>query len=681
MRITTKLAFITIAGSCLSLSAFAATVPESHTSESLTKLIEEAPTSTAFAIIDGEEVPVPAIKMGDPRVIKRIIKEGKDNSHVLATLTEMCESFGPRLTGSSHLEKAQRWARANFETYGISNAHLQKWGEVETRFDRGPSTGRVLIPGRKGKDPKELRTMEFSTLAWSKGTDGPVIGHVIHLPETMDEYNAHKGLYANAWVLLAPNYAGRGGIRSTGFLMRERMDERAKIRENMNKAPEPAPDLAEVDSNTWKGTFDYHGTAVPATFVLDESGDEAVGTMDIRNFSSGPISDFKRDGDTITFKWKHDMGTSNIELTFDGDTAKGVSRSASGNEFPLDFAKATAEAAAEEQSKTHSNDEILAAVLAENPNGFISSSKDERVWTTSSNNWRERKLEDYPTDIEINVRQSDYDFLSARASEGVDISVEFDLQHTLTAGPFPVYNVIAEIPGTEKPDEVVIISAHMDSWDGPGSQGTTDNGTGTAVTIEAARILMAAGVKPKRTIRFALWSGEEEGLLGSKAYIKSLSEDELANISAAFVDDGGTNYEGGIPAADYMVDYLAAATAPTNGVFYSETDGKFLNVNVRPTGNKIDTHGGSDHASFNKVGVPGFFWDEVGRADYGHSWHTQYDRLDMAIEEYLIQSATNAAIVAYNLANAPDLLPREAPAGEEANEQADSDSIKEVPTH
>tara|TARA_A100001391_G_C5054672_1_gene274388 strand:- start:594 stop:1784 length:1191 start_codon:yes stop_codon:yes gene_type:complete len=380
--------------------------------------------------------------------------------------------------------------------------------------------------------------------------------------------------------------------------------------------------------------------------------------MDIRNFSSGPISGFARDGNTVTFQWKHDMGTSNIELTFNGDTAEGVSRSASGNEFPLEFTRASI-AEAQEKSESETKDAVLSAVLSENPNGFISSSKDERVWTTSSNNWRERKLADYPEDIEINVRQSDYDYLAARVNEGVDIQVEFDLEHNLSAGPFPVYNVIAEIPGTEFPEQVIIISGHMDSWDGPGSQGTTDNGTGTAVTIEAARILMAAGVQPKRTIRFALWGGEEQGLLGSKGYIESLSEDELANISAAFVDDGGTNYQGGVPAADFMIDYFAAATAPINGVFVSETDNEHLNVNIRSTGPKIETHGGSDHASFNKIGVPGFFWDEIGRAEYGYGWHTQNDTLDLAIEEYLMQSATNAAIVAYNLANAPDLLPRE----------------------
>ena len=192
--------------------------------------------------------------------------------------------------------------------------------------------------------------------------------------------------------------------------------------------------------------------------------------------------------------------------------------------------------------------------------------------------------------------------------------------------------------------------------------GTVDNGTGTSVTMEAARILAAVGVQPKRTIRFALWSGEEQGLLGARGYVRGLSDEERAKISAVFVDDGGTNYQGGIPAADHMVDYLAAATSWTNGRFYSETDGKDLVVNIRPTGDKIETHGGSDHAAFNAIGVPGFFWDEIGRANYSYGWHTQFDRLDQAIPEYLVQSAVNTAITAYNLANAPAMLPREAPA-------------------
>ncbi len=660
---------LSLAGTCLSLGAC---------TSSQTRNTDTEPQG--YAVIDGEQVTIPQIQMGDPEIIAAIINEGKNNSQVMATLTEMCETFGPRLTGSTSMQQSQRWALDLFESYGLSNTELRKWGEIETRFDRGPSTGRVLMETsrRRNAEPREVRSMEFTTLAWAPGTDGAEQGHVMLLPETLDEYEQNHGQYKDAWVLIQPNYGGRGGIRSTGFLMRERMDLRHDIRTNLDEILNPAPAAdAEVDPYAWEGSFDYHGSQVPATLTLNMDGNEPTGTMSIQNFSEGPISNIEKNGTTVTFQWTHDMGTSNIELNFDGDNATGVSRAASGNEFALEFSRATVEAANEEQTEDDTMKQVMARVLSENPNGFVSSSKDERVWTTSSNDWRERKLSDYPEDVEVNVRQSDYDYLATRTAEGVDLIVEFDLQNNLSAGPFPVYNVIAEIPGTEKPEEVVIISAHMDSWNGPGSQGTVDNGTGTAVTIEAARILGTLGVQPKRTIRFALWGGEEQGLLGSKAYIESLSEEELANISAAFVDDGGTNYEGGLPAADYMVEYLAAATAPINGVFYSETDGEFLNVNVRPTGEKIDTHGGSDHAAFNRAGVPGFFWDEVGRADYGYGWHTQNDRLDLAIEEYLMQSATNAAVVAYNLANAPDLLPREGEVFEREEDEANTTAASE----
>ena len=122
-----------------------------------------------------------------------------------------------------------------------------------------------------------------------------------------------------------------------------------------------------------------------------------------------------------------------------------------------------------------------------------------------------------------------------------------------------MYNVIADIPGTEKPDEIVIVGGHIDSWDG--ATGTTDNGTGVATTLEAARLLMAAGAKPRRTIRFMLWSGEEQGLLGSVAWIKDHAA-ELDNISAVLVHDGGTNYVSGIQATAAMLPAMKIAFKP-----------------------------------------------------------------------------------------------------------------------
>ncbi len=628
-----------------------------------------------YAMVNGEQVDIPDINMGNTRAVDAIIDQGKNHSQVMDILRVYVEDYGPRLTGSTNLEDSQRWARNQFADWGLANSRLHNYGTIETRFDRGESTGKILmVSDDPDTDPKELRSMEFSTLSWTIGTDGPTTGHVMFMPESMSDYESNRGNYEGAWVLLNPNYSGKRGIRSTGFMMRDRMDQRHEIRQGIEREDEPV-DTEVLPGVQWVGSFDYNGSKIPATLTLDESGENIEGHMAIDGFAEGPLAEASREGDTLKFKWTHSMGSSNITINFDGEKATGTSVSVtSGKEYPIEFLRSDSKALSDEELAEQDSLDALAAVLAENPSGFVSSSKDERVWTTSANDWINRKVEDYPTDIEVNVRQSDYDFIAARISEGLNIQVEFDLDHQLTAGPIPVYNVIAEIPGTEFPDEVIIISAHIDSWDGPGSKGAVDNGTGTAVVTEAARILMESGVKPKRTIRIALWGGEEQGLMGSKAYVASLSEEELSKISAAFVDDGGTNYEGGIPAADFMVDYLAAASAATNGVFFSKTDydaamhdddpdndelAGYMNVNIRPTGGKIETHGGSDHAAFNAVGVPGFFWDETGRANYQYSWHTQNDRFDQAIEEYLVQSATNMALVAYNLANAPGLLPRD----------------------
>ncbi|MCC5823273.1 MAG: M20/M25/M40 family metallo-hydrolase [Phycisphaerales bacterium] len=616
--------------------------------------LQPQPQFERFAVIDGERVPPPDIKMGDPAVIQAILEEGKNNTQVMALLTEMCETFGARLTGSAANEGAQHWALDLFRQWGL-DAHLHEWGTIATRFDRGPSTGSVYRAG--GGDRDKIRDMEFTTLSWSRGTDGPLRGPAIIMPDSLEAYEANAGSFEGAWVLLDPDYSGRRGIRSVGFLMREHMQLRHRIREQLT-GPDPAEDEADRPAQAWSGTLDYNGSAVPVEIVLTSLGESPQGTMSIPNFHTGAIHDARLENNNLRFRFAHAMGTSEIELAIDGDAATGTSKAESGNVFDIELTRSDEPSS---PGQTEFEDPILARVLAENPAGFISSSKDHRVWTTSANGWRERVIDDYPIDIEVNVRESDHDFITARLAQGTPVDIEFDLPHTLVQGPIPVYNVIAEIRGTHYPDEVIIISGHQDSWDGPGSQGTVDNGTGTAVAIEAARILSTVGVRPKRTIRFALWSGEEQGLLGSRAYVREMSAEELSKVSAMFVDDGGTNYQGGLPAADFMVDYLAAATSWSNGHFYSETDGEHMLVNIRPTGDRIRTHGGSDHAAFNAVGVPGFFWDEIGRADYRFAWHTQNDRLDQAIEEYLIQSATNSAITAYNLANAPGLLPRSAP--------------------
>jgi hypothetical protein len=523
-----------------------------------------------FAVIDGQRVPPPPIPMGDKATVARILDEGMHRNRVMDHLRYLTLKIGPRLTGSSNAEAANRWALEQFRSWGLA-ADLHQWDTVPLRFDRGPSTGKLLVrdprkrrgadlpdakdakgpPDADKKDAdkpaddwKPVRDFQFTTLCWTRGTDGPVRGPVIPLPETEDEYQKVKPRLKGAWILLDRLSTSRG-MRLPAQVVAKRFTARMEARDKV-----------------------AHG-ADPSTIDLEE------------------------------------------RVIFDGVA------------------------------------------------GFITAPDDQRdrVWTARAPDWDKRTLDQVPPDVEVVVRLCDHDNMRVRLAEGEEIQAEFDLKHTLTPGPIPVYNTIAEIRGSERPDEVVIIGAHCDSWNGPGSQGCTDNGTGTAVTLEAARILAAAHARPRRTIRFCLFTGEEQGLLGSKGYVASLSPEERAKISAVFVDDGGTDYEGGLHCTADMRDALAAATAPVNARFTDTHSGEPMTVNVKVE-ETFPRMSGSDHFSFIEAGVPGFFWDEVGRADYGWGWHTQHDTIDLAIPEYLQQSATCAAVTAYNLACAPDLLPR-----------------------
>ncbi len=295
--------------------------------------------------------------------------------------------------------------------------------------------------------------------------------------------------------------------------------------------------------------------------------------------------------------------------------------------------------------------DVAQAIDASGIAGRIYGSRNELVVTSGT--WANKTYENHPGTLRVTVRKSDYDRLDRNLEFGRNVVVEIGAESHWYKGPVPQYNVVAEIKGTEKPDEVVIVSGHLDSWNGPGSQGALDNGVGSSTALEAARILCAAHAKPKRTIRFILWTGEEEGLYGSRAYVQQHAA-ELDKISAVLVDDGGTNYQGGYEILEQMKPMMEAAIAKSQAAFPDMP--QKLEVVKGP---RMPRGGGSDHAPFNSVGVPGFFTIETGRSDYGYVHHTQHDRYEMAIPEYLVQSATNHALVSYNLACADTLLPRE----------------------
>jgi len=221
--------------------------------------------------------------------------------------------------------------------------------------------------------------------------------------------------------------------------------------------------------------------------------------------------------------------------------------------------------------------------------------------------------------------------------------VELEVTNRFIPGPIAVYNTVGEIRGREKPDEYVILGAHLDSWDL--AQGTTDNGTGSMVVLEAARILAHCGTAPKRTIRFVLFSGEEQGLHGSRAYVKQ-HKYELPRISMCLAHDTGTGrvIGMGLQGRAVLKPLLERELVSLKELGVTE-------INLR-------SMGGTDHVSFEQAGVPGFALRQ-DMAEYRLTHHSQSDTLDKARPGDLIQGAQVMAITAMRVANLPTLLPRE----------------------
>jgi carboxypeptidase Q len=248
----------------------------------------------------------------------------------------------------------------------------------------------------------------------------------------------------------------------------------------------------------------------------------------------------------------------------------------------------------------------------------------------------------------VSMAHEHYALLYRLASrEDAVTRVETEIENKFIPGPITVYNTIGEVRGYEKPDEYVVVGAHLDSWDL--AQGTTDNGTGSCVVLEAARTVAALasqGHRPKRTIRFCLYTGEEQGLVGSKKYVER-HEAELPNHSAAIVHDTGTGRVLGF------------------GVLGRESCKKILDEEL--SGLKAldgwqgltmgGLRGGTDHWSYHQKGVPGFAASQEND-EYRLTHHTQSDTFDKAKETFLIQGAQVMAVTAMRIANLPDLMPR-----------------------
>lgn len=254
------------------------------------------------------------------------------------------------------------------------------------------------------------------------------------------------------------------------------------------------------------------------------------------------------------------------------------------------------------------------------------------------------------------VRDDQCEQLEAQLDSGKDVVVEFELRNRFRRGPVVLNNVVADLVGSEFPDEYVIVCAHLDSWHQ--ATGATDNGTGTCSTLEAARILTKIGFKPKRTIRFILWSGEEQGLLGSRGYVVKYRTG-MHKVSAIFNHDSGTNWAYSLGIATSHKEDFEKIIAPIKANMLPQQEDHEGDVFQLRTSEVMEpAGGGSDHASFAAVGVPAFSWRLKGHVQYGRGWHSQWDTYSIVEPEFQRHNATVFAVIAAGVANLDHMLSR-----------------------
>lgn len=340
---------------------------------------------------------------------------------------------------------------------------------------------------------------------------------------------------------------------------------------------------------------------------------------------------------TVTPEWDPQPLRTPLTQLFDTATQQGP---------PPQTPERQAEQRARFQAQQALNQKVIDFLRAERVAGFLSfSSRQYAILRPGGgpegNRTRDSlKYEPLPA---VQLSQEQYFQMYRNLKRNIAVRLEMNVQNRLLAEDLQAYNTLAEIPGGDLKDQVVMLGAHLDSWFG--GTGATDNGAGSLVMMEAIRILKTLGLEPRRTIRIGLWSGEEQGLRGSRAWVEN-HKAELAGVSAYVNVDNGTGRLRGIwnQSNDAVVPIFEQILFPFRD----------LGVMVVRRGNT----GGTDHLAFDAAGVPGFNFIQ-DPVEYGtRTHHTDADTYERLVLDDLKQAATVVAYTVYHLAMRDDMMPR-----------------------
>jgi len=514
-------------------------------------------------------------------VDQKIMETAKAGSEIMPNLTYLSDIIGSRLTGSTALKRANDWTAEKMKSYGLTNVHLEAWS-IPVGWERGPASARII-------EPDDGCQLTIASMAWTPGTQGKIEGDVVILKATNSkELAAYKGKLKNAIIMRgAPSRVIPVGEKGIGLFGERRRDPAAgPARATPNAAAAP-----NANGRSNPPAAPSAGGAPNAPAAPNAGGAPSAQGGRPAGFNSEPGA------------FQQMM------------------------EFRREF-----------NAFLHAEGAAAVLMDAGKPQGLLN--------MTGSWQGSDRASAGDPMTT-LFVAHEHYALLHRLASRPAPARtrISLDVQNKFIPGPIAVYNTVGEIRGSEKPDEVVVVGGHLDSWDL--GQGTTDNGTGSMIVLEAARILNKCGIQPKRTIRFILFTGEEQGLRGSRAYVEQ-HKDELPRVSMCLVHDYGTGKVVGLGLMGHKE--LQPILEPEIGSL------KALGV----TEWNMSRMGGSDHASFDSAGVPGL-WFVQDPAEYRFTHHSQSDTLDKANEADLVQGAESMATLAMHVANLPSLLPHHKP--------------------
>ncbi len=554
----------------------------------------------------------PLAAQSDP-TIERIWRLGMDSSHVQQLSQALFDSIGPRLTGSPGILAASNWAINQYKSWGI-DARRENYGTWRG-WRRGVSHIDLVGP--------RVRSLAGTMLAWSPGTKGvPVKAEAIVLPKFKDSTEFVK------WL---PKAKGKIVLLSPAW-------PTCRPSEDWNRFGTPAS-IARIDTaiaqmqRDWAVMTDSAGRPDSTKLYRGTGYSLALGTgtLGMRLEKAGIVG-------MISSRPKQ-SGFAN-PFTTAGAGGRGAGGGGRGG----------AGGAGGTPGGASARGGGPAASVAAAARGGANALPGAGGWGSIE------IFETYNTLAPaVTLECEDYGLVYRLAENNQMPMVRLDVDGELL-GEQPVFNTIATIRGSEKPNEYVMLSAHFDSWDG--SSGATDNGTGTMMAMEAMRILKAVYPHPKRTILVGHWASEEQGLNGSTAFTEDHPE-VMKGLQALFNQDNGTGRVQSLQSSG-LTDigrHLSSWYSKLPG-FY--TDSMSANVvswsfNDVPAGNP----GGTDGAVFACFGTPSFGMGAVGWNYGSYTWHTNRDTYDKLVFDDLKHNATLAAMLVYLASEDPDFISRE----------------------